>query len=132
MIKTLNNGVLRVTKEDGSFLELGVHPSTRKPWKSEEEAFNFPINSNYPFRKTESVTEVSAFNFKLLFSPSERVAIKDSADSLVKDFYEMLNDPRLETVVLSHVDTVDGVNHLRDLGLITSDRALQILAGRAR
>lgn len=132
MNKVYEEGVLIVTNSKGGVLKLSVHPSTREPWKSEEEALSFSVSPNYPFKYTQQVTEVSAFNFKLLFSPVERIAIKNSTDELVMDFYEMLNDPRLEVVELGHTDTVEAVNYLATLGLIEPVRTEQILSGQPR
>ena len=74
--------------------------------------------------------KVSPVQFKLLFSPQERVAIKTSTDPVVQDFFEIVNDPRLTYVDLGLQSTKDAIGYLQSEGLLTGERAAAILAGK--
>ena len=84
---------------------------------------------------------VSPVAFKLLFTVTERVAIKNfradtseetaDARAVIDDLYEIIDDPRLTEISLEHSDTVKGVTFLEAQGLIGSGRAAEILAGQA-
>ena len=73
--------------------------------------------------------KVSPVQFKLLFSPQERVAIKTSTDPVVQDFFEIVNDPRLTYVDLGLQSTKDAIGYLQSEGLLTGERAAAILTG---
>ena len=73
--------------------------------------------------------KVSPVQFKLLFSPQERVAIKTSTDPVVQDFFEIVNDPRLTYVDLGLQSTMDAIGYLQSEGLLTGERAAAILTG---
>lgn len=73
--------------------------------------------------------KVSPVEFKLLFTASERVAIKASADPIVKDFFEIVNDPRLTHVNLSLQSTKDALAYLTALTILAAGRSATILAG---
>lgn len=88
------------------------------------------------FRKTLTAPE-----FKLLFTSSERIAIRmaraysgaDANAQMVKDilddFYEILDDPRLQEVNLNLPQTQEGVMGLVAFGILTETRATIILQG---
>ena len=57
MLKTFENGVLTVTRDDGAVLTLSKHPSRYNEWRSEREALDFSITSNYGF--TDVVQQAS-------------------------------------------------------------------------
>ena len=66
-------------------------------------------------------------DFLRMFTQLERIAIRESTNSVVMDFYDLLK--RSKTVSLSHADTIAGVNYLEFLNLIASGRAAEILNG---
>lgn len=66
--------------------------------------------------------------FKLRFTPQERVAIYASTDAMVKDFISILDDTRLQTVDLTLQSTIDAVNYLAQIDLISTTRKTEILA----
>ena len=70
---------------------------------------------------------LSPIALKMLFTSQERVALKKSTDEIVKDMLEMVNDPRLRLVTMSHI--TDMINYLETTGLIGEGRAAEILAG---
>ena len=80
---------------------------------------------------TES-PKVSPVEFKLLFTPQERVAIKAERgnDPMIDDFFEIVEDPRLTHVNLGLQSTQDALGYLETKGFITDARRVQILAGK--
>ena len=80
---------------------------------------------------TES-PKVSPVEFKLLFTPQERVAIKAAraTDPVIDDFYDIVEDPRLTHVDLGLQSTQDALGYLETKGVITDARRVQILAGK--
>lgn len=73
--------------------------------------------------------KVSPVEFKLLFTATERVAIKTSSDAIVQDFFELVNDPRLTYVDLALQSTQDALAYLTTLGILAEGRASQIITG---
>jgi len=59
------------------------------------------------------------------FTTSERIAILESTNPVVKDFVYLLNSTT--SVTLDSQNTIDGINYLAFVGLITSVRAAEIL-----
>ena len=80
---------------------------------------------------TES-PKVSPVEFKLLFTPQERVAIKVERgnDPMIDDFFGIIEDPRLTHINLGLQSTQDALGYLETKGLITDARRVQILAGK--
>ena len=79
---------------------------------------------------TETV-KVSPVEFKLLFTSQERVAIKAAraTDPVIDDFYDIVEDPRLTFVDLGLQSTQDALSYMVAQGLLTAERATEILAG---
>lgn len=83
---------------------------------------------------------VSPVEFKLLWTPAERIAAKDlqTTDAVIADFFEILNDSRLTLVNLSLGSTQDGVDYLltklEEIGVVAEDdvpaRRAAILSGQ--
>jgi len=67
-----------------------------------------------PEPETPTYAQVSPVQFKLLFTSAERLAIKTlkTTDPMVEDFYEIVDDPRLETVDFSLQSVRDGVTYV--------------------
>jgi hypothetical protein len=74
---------------------------------------------------------VSPVEFKLLFAPQERVAIKSARanDPVIEDFMEIVEDQRLTYVDLNLKSTQDALGYLVAKGILTEDRKAQILDG---
>ncbi|MDW5419055.1 hypothetical protein R6242_21010 [Iodobacter sp. CM08] len=70
--------------------------------------------------------------FKLLFLPAERVAIKAlrATDEYIADFFSIIDDPRLTQVDLSLQSTRLALTYLEEKKLITPARHAEILGGR--
>ena len=67
--------------------------------------------------------------FLLLFTSAERVAIRASADPVIKDFLAIVADPALEWIDLSLASVQEGLAYLVTSGLLTSDRLAVIEKG---
>ena len=80
---------------------------------------------------TES-PKVSPVEFKLLFTPQERVAIKAAraTDPAIDDFYDIVEDPRLTHVDLGLQSTHGALSYMVSVGLLTEARRDEILAGK--
>lgn len=78
--------------------------------------------------------QVSPVQFKLLFTPQERVAIKAAraSDPVIDDFFDIVEDPRLTFVDLGLQSTQDALSYLVQQGLLTVERRQQILAGQVQ
>jgi hypothetical protein len=74
---------------------------------------------------------VSAIEFKLLFTSPERIAIKDSVDPVVQDFFSLIEDPRLTSVCLGLKSTQDSLAYLEAVAILAPGRKAEILAGTA-
>lgn len=74
---------------------------------------------------------VSPMEFKLLFTATERVAIKAAraTDAVIDDFFDIVDDPRLTLVNLSLQSTKDAIAYLAAQSLVTEERATEILTG---
>lgn len=82
---------------------------------------------------TES-PKVSPVEFKLLFTPQERVAIKAAraTDPVIDDFYDIVEDPRLTHVDLGLQSTHGALSYMVSVGLLTEARRDEILSGKAQ
>lgn len=79
----------------------------------------------------ETFIQVSPVQFKLLFSPPERVAIQAArdGDAILNDFYNILDDVRLTMVDFAILGNRQAVQYLAMKGLIAEDRVDQIIRG---
>lgn len=68
---------------------------------------------------------LSKLSFLTRFTVQERVAIRSSTDPIVVDFLRMLDVA--ENIVLTDTNTVQGINYLVYVNLLTADRATAIL-----
>lgn len=75
--------------------------------------------------------KVSPVEFKLLFTPQERVAIKQAraVDPVIDDFYDIVEDHRLTHVDLGLQSTQAALDYLTMKGLIAVGRKDQIIVG---
>jgi len=80
---------------------------------------------------TLEAPKVSPVEFKLLFTPQERVAMKGArkTDPVMDDFFDVVDDPRLTFVDLGLQSTKDAIAYLEFKTFITSERAAEILTG---
>ena len=73
----------------------------------------------------------SPVQFKLLFTPTERVAMNaaKSTDPVLQDFFNIVDDPRLAYVDLGLESTKQAIQYLASKDLIAPERIDQILSG---
>lgn len=78
------------------------------------------------------VAAISPLDFKLCFTMQERVLIKRAkmTDELLQIAFETLDDPRLQEVHLDKQCTIETIDYLVTIGLITKDRADDVKAGK--
>lgn len=92
-------------------------------WQAPEEEVTPSGNDNQP--QNESV--VSPIDFMLLFTSVERVALKNirKTNDIINDFFEIIDDPRLEEVHLDRQSNQQGVGYcftlLVDEDVITNE-----------
>jgi hypothetical protein len=72
---------------------------------------------------------ITAIQFKMCFTPQERVAIRAlrETDDYVDDMFDILDDPRTETVNLALPQVQEMMLHLVDVNVISSNRMYEIL-----
>lgn len=75
---------------------------------------------------------VSAIEYKLLFTSAERIAAKASADPVMVDLQDLLNDPRTLTVDLSLQSVADALDYMTSIDLLAPGRKAEILTGVPR
>lgn len=75
--------------------------------------------------------KVTPVEFKMLFTSAERIAIKEAraTDPVIDDYFDIVEDPRLQVVDLGLHSVQEGIQYLQTIGIFTEDRVSQILAG---
>ena len=75
---------------------------------------------------------LSPIEFKLCFTPQERVAIKavSETDAILQDAYSLVDDQRLTFVNMHTRSVIELIDYLESCGLITQDRAIDIKSGK--
>jgi len=76
--------------------------------------------------------KVSVIEYKMLFTSAERIAVKASADPVIIDLQELMNDPRTANVDLALQSISDALDYMTYLGLIAVGRKAEILTGVVR
>lgn len=110
-----------------------VPAKVQQGWLRDESGGWFaPVPTPMP-DVTES-KRVSPVEFKLLFTSTERIAIKTERDSdaVIDDFFDIVDDPRLTYVDLGLQSTKDALAYLASKNLITEARREEILAGQVQ
>lgn len=75
--------------------------------------------------------KVSPVEFMLLFTSTERVAIKAArvTDPIIDDFLDIIEDPRLTSVDLALGSTQDALSYFTALDILAAGRKAAILTG---
>lgn len=71
---------------------------------------------------------ITAIEFTLRFSVPESIAIRSSADPIVREWIRRLDDPRLLEIDLNRQEVQEGIAYLVTSELLTQLRAEEILA----
>ena len=111
-----------------------VPANVQQGWvRDENGGWSAPAPTPSPEPGAES-KRVSPVEFKLLFTSAERIAIKTARenDSVIDDFFDIVDDPRLTYVDLGLQSTKDALAYLASQNLITESRRDEILAGQAQ
>lgn len=76
---------------------------------------------------------VTAIDFKLLFTATERVQARELAktDAFVADMFSLLDDPRTSAVNLAMPQTASMLDYLVTQNILTEERKQQILLADA-
>lgn len=80
---------------------------------------------NYP---AISDLTISPIRFKLLFTTTQRIAVRTSEDPIVKDFFNLIEDPRLSEVILPLSSTVNALSYLVGINILTEEEKERILS----
>ena len=127
-IKELTDGEssleLRYAVEEGQFVNKFVG-------KTDQEVLD-SIANNAAVEQLQVVTEVSPVEFKLLFTPQERITLRTAraTDFVLQDFFDIAEDPRLTKVELTLPSTVAALDHMVSKNLLTAERAAKIKLGQ--
>lgn len=121
-----------ITVEDDFFLvyppECWEYNGVELVLKADADTIKAYIEAS--MNTTQPATKVSPIQFKMLFTSAERVSIQPlkQTDDIIKDWFEILDDPRLTHVDLSLKSTQDGLSYLVALGIITEIRKQEIIS----
>lgn len=72
---------------------------------------------------------VSAIEYKMLFTPQERISVKTSTDPIIQDLSELLGDPRVLTVDLNLASIQSALDYMSAVGILAPGRKAEILTG---
>lgn len=95
----------------------------------EQVLSDFLLENSTTTTSTEVLyAKISPVQFKMLFNSAERLGVKSliSTDTIIADFYEIIEDPRLEVVDFNLQSTRDGVRYLLtklvEQGILVTDQ----------
>lgn len=89
------------------------------PTKTKYEIIDYPEISDL---------SISPIRFKLLFTATQRIAIRTSVNPVVQDFFNLIEDPRLDAVILPLSSTVDALSYLVSINILTEEEKTRILS----
>ena len=81
--------------------------------------------------KAPVLPSISPVEFKLLFTATERIAIRSvkTTDDILHDFMTIIEDPRLTLVNLNLKSVQEGIDYLVMLEILTPERAVAVKTG---
>lgn len=79
-----------------------------------------------------AITEISPVEFKLLFTPQERIALRaaKATDIVLQDFFDIAEDLRLTKIELTLSSTIAALDYMVSKGFLTAERAAKIKLGQ--
>ena len=136
--RVINNTAYDVREEspDGFFTPEIANQFIEVPDEVKELSFFDGAKWNDYIEPSQPVIQplipvISPVEFKLLFTPQERLAIKTAreTDEILDDLFTILDDPRLKEVNLNLESNKAIMAYLEGKGLITSERKAEIMTG---
>lgn len=132
MNRVFENGVLILTRDDGHYLKMAVHPETRLPWESEAQAFAYEISDKFGFIDPSAVVETTALitqlQFMERFTESELVAIYTAAKQNIQIEVWLDKVKLAQEIDLTNQSLINGLHALEASGVIAQGRADEILS----
>lgn len=109
---------------------VAVPDEVQAGWIRKDGQWSAPDPAPQP-EPTPTYPKVTPVEFKMLFTCAERIAIKEArtTDPVIDDYFDIVEDPRLQVVDLGLHSVQEGVHYLQSTGILTEDRVSQILAG---
>lgn len=109
---------------------VAVPDEVQAGWIRADGQWSAPAPTPQP-EPVPAYPKVTPVEFKMLFTSAERIAIKDvrATDPVVDDYFDIVEDPRLQVVDLGLHSVQEGIRHLQTAGILTENRVSQILAG---
>lgn len=114
---------------------VSVPEEVKAMWSLVEDVWTAPeLIVPTPVEPVVEYGKVSPIEFKLLFTSGERLALKAarSTDPVIDDFYDIIDDPRLNYVDLSLTSTQNALAYFVSKGVLTEQRKAEILANQAQ
>lgn len=102
------------------------------PGKTDEEVAALVAAQGIAADVAAAITEISPVEFKLLFTPEERIALRTAraTDAILQDFFDIAEDPRLTKVELTLSSTIAALDYMVSKNLLTAERAAKIKLGQ--
>jgi len=99
-------------------------------WMLKDGKWEAPVIPE-PIIQRPLIPIISPVEFKLLFTPMERMAIiaERANDLILNDLFSILDDVRLKEINLNLESNVALMDYLEGKGLITADRKAEIMTG---
>lgn len=99
-------------------------------WSLIDNVWKAPVISE-PIAVTQLIPIISPVEFKLLFTPQERMAIlvERVNDPILDDLFSILDDVRLKEINLNLESNKAVMAYLESKGLITGERKAEIMTG---
>lgn len=128
----------------GASLDTALHPSLQHLYSEAPDEVtlgstvdalgNWTIAEVITPQEETPVPKVTPPEFKLLFTPQERVAMRAarSTDPVIDDFFDIVDDPRLTYVDLGLESVKSALQYLQSLGILTEARVTEILQGQVK
>ena len=116
----------RYSLEDGQIVD-------KFPGKTDEEvAALVAAQEPAAAEVAAALAEVSPVEFKLLFTPEERIALRTAraTDAVLQDFFDIAENPRLTKVKLTLSSTIAALDYMVSKNLLTAERAAKVKLGQ--
>jgi hypothetical protein len=126
MMKLLNGSAVVAQAENI------VYDNTVRGWRVGDAVYSDGDKAYTLVDADQKPPKVTVIEYKMLFTSTERIAVKASTDPVIIDLQELMNDPRTVNVDLSLQSISDALDYMTALGLIAPGRKAEILTGQVR